>query len=752
MELKVLALRMLSQIKITNGMHSMSIANQGYPKLKQGEWNKISSGVLGELVTLSRKERWKETLRILDLMEQGLVQTDSNLYSRLLQECVNMKSLTDGKRVHTHIAKTGFAADVLLENILVNMYAKCGSLSDSRQVFDNMTKRNVGSWTTIITCYAQHGRGKEALNLFWQMKQAGMKPNRFTFPAVLRACASLAALEQGKQVHSHVIITGFELDIVSNNVLIDMYSKCKCIDDAQRLFVRMSKRDVVSWNAMLAGYSQNGHGEAALKVFWQMQSADMELNQFAFSSVMRACASLAALERGKQIHSHIIKTEFESNVFVGSSLVDMYAKCARIEDARHVFDKMPNPNVVSWTTIIAGYVQSEQGEEALKLFCQLPLHGIKPDQFVFSSVLSACASLSALEHGRQIHAQTIKSGFEPQIFAGNALIDMYSKSGCIRDARQIHDIMPTRDVISWTAMIAGCAQHGCGNEALQYFEQMQHAGLKPNHITFVCVLSACSHAGLVDEGRCYFDAMIQDHGIRPTSEHYACMVDLLGRAGHMKEAEEFIHKMPFEPCASIWGALLGACRVHGNMEVGTRAAERLLELEPQCAGTHVLLSNIYAAAGRWDDVAKVRKLMKDRGVKKEPGVSWIEAKNKVHAFVVGDRLHPQSEGIYAMLEDLTSQMKDAGYVPDTNYVLHDVEEEHKEHLLCHHSEKLALAFGLISTPPGVTIRITKNLRVCGDCHSSIKFISKIVGREITVRDTNRFHHFNNGLCSCGDYW
>lgn len=281
---------------------------------------------------------------------------------------------------------------------------------------------------------------------------------------------------------------------------------------------------------------------------------------------------------------------------------------------------------------------------------------------------------------------------------------------------------------------------------------MQQAGVKPNNITFVCVLSACSHAGLVDEGRHYFDSMFCDHGIMSTSEHYACMVDLLGRAGRIKEAEELINKMPIEPSASVWGALLGACRVHGDIELGKRAAENLLKLEPQCAGTHVLLSNIYAAAGRWDDVARVRKLMKDRGVKKETGVSWIEVRNTVHAFAVGDSLHPESERIHAMLETLTQQMKDAGYSPDTNCVLRDVEEEQKERILQHHSEKLALAFGLLTSPPGATIRIKKNLRVCDDCHSSIKFISKIVGREIIVRDTHRFHVFSGGLCSCKNYW
>jgi pentatricopeptide repeat protein len=301
-------------------------------------------------------------------------------------------------------------------------------------------------------------------------------------------------------------------------------------------------------------------------------------------------------------------------------------------------------------------------------------------------------------------------------------------------------------------MIAGCAQHGHGKDALQLFERMEHAGVKPNHITYVCVLSACSHVGLVDEGRRYFDEMSQKHGITAKVEHFACMVDLLGRTGHLGEAEILINEMPFEPCALLWRTLLGACRIHGNIGIGKHAAERILELEPEEVSTYVLLSNIYAAAGKWDDVVSVRKLMRDRGVKKEPGISWIEVKNKVHTFLVRDKSHPQTKQIYSKLEELTRQMEVAGYVPDTNFVLHDVDEEHKDHLLSYHSEKLAISFGLISTPPGTSIQIFKNLRVCGDCHTATKFISKIVGRELIVRDANRFHHFTQGMCSCGDYW
>uniref|UniRef100_UPI0040747504 Synthetic PPR-DYW protein n=1 Tax=synthetic construct TaxID=32630 RepID=UPI0040747504 len=611
---------------------------------------------------------------------------------------------------------------------------------------------SVFSWNSKIRGYARNGQPEEALSLYSQMRRSGIKPDNYTFPFVLKACASLSSLKEGKQIHGHVIKSGFESDVYVQSALIDMYAKCGELEDARKVFDEMPERNVVSWNAMISGYAQNGQSEEALELFREMQQEGIKPSEFTFCSVLSACASLGSLEMGKQIHGYVIKSGFESIVFVGNALIDMYAKCGSIEDARKVFDEMPERTVVSWTAMISGYAQNGQSEEALELFREMQREGVKPDEVTLPSVLSACANLGALEQGKQIHAYVIKSGFESDVFVGSALIDMYAKCGSIEDARKVFDKMPERDVVSWNAMIAAYAQHGHGKEALQLFQQMQQEGVKPSEVTFTSILSACSHAGLVDEGHHYFESMSPDYGITPRVEHYGCMVDLLGRAGRLDEAEDLIKSMPFQPNVVVWGTLLGACRVHGDVERGERAAERILELDPESAAPYVLLSNIYAAAGRWDEAAKVRKLMKERGVKKEPGCSWIEVNNKVHEFVAGDKSHPQTKEIYAELERLSKQMKEAGYVPDTKFVLHDVEEEEKEQLLCYHSEKLAIAFGLISTPPGTPLRIIKNLRVCGDCHTATKFISKIVGREIVVRDANRFHHFKDGVCSCGDYW
>eukprot|EP01018_Ginkgo_biloba_P002634 Gb_30098 [translate_table: standard] len=795
-----------------------------------------------DLRVLCKQGRLKEALHILHAIDEPV---DYPTYVCLLQVCVHKKALSDGKLVHAHMSERGFMPDKILQNALVNMYAKCGNLVEARRAFDQMSKRDGYSWNTIIAAYSRQGFAQEAIALYHQMQRTGIQPNQFTFPSVLPACANLESLEQGMEIHEEISRSGFQSDIFVGNALVDMYAKCGSIEKARQLFDKMPERDVVTWTAMIAGYAQNGQGVEALKLFRQMQLAEVKPNLKTFASVLPACAKLADLEQGMEIHEEIIRSELKCDVFVENALVDMYAKCGSIEKARDLFDKMPlrnvvswttmitgyaqmghvdealklfqklpepdavswntmiaaytqmgcvdealqlfqnmpnpdvvswnsmiagyaqngrvdealelfqkipKPNIVSWNTMIAGYGQNGQGAEALKLFRQMQLAGVKPDPKTFASVLSACANLAALEQGMDIHEEIIGSGFQSYVFVANALLDMYAKCGCIEKARNFFDEMHPRNNVSWTTMIAAYAMHGYGEDALKLFKQMQHSGAIPDHVTFVCVLSACCHAGLVDEGRQYFDCMTQYYHITPTMEHYGCMVDLFGRAGRFDEAQDFINKMPVKPDAIVWGCLLGACRKHNNIELGETAAEHLFELEPKNAAPYVLLSNIYAAARRWDDIEIVQRMMKDRRVRKKPGCSWIEVNKQVHCFLVGDRSHPQMPKIYAKLETLSSQMKAAGYIPNTKFVLNDVEEEQKEQLLYHHSEKLAIAFALINTFPGTTIRVIKNLRVCGDCHSALKFISKIVAREIVVRDVTRYHHFKDGQCSCGDYW
>lgn len=646
----------LRQKCVANARAAVNPFSLPFPALNSNRYSKLEDGLCPislTINTLCSDGQLNEALHILHALQSQHIPLHFTAYSSLLNACIQHKALREGKRLHAHILRfTQLNQNGCLQIKLLTMYSMCGSIEEARQVFDKIPNPNVFAWNAIIRGYAWSRTCANGIELYRQMKQTGIRANKFTFPFVLKACAAIPSLKDGREIHYDIIREGLECDVYVCAALVDMYSKCGSIENARQVFDKISQRDSVLWTAMVAGYAQNGCASEALMIFRQMQA------------------------------------------------------------------------------------------EA----------GVKPSQAGIVSALPACSHLSVLQHGKEIHGYVIRNGFDGYGNVGNSLIDMYAKCGKIRMASKVFDKMTKRDVISWNAIIAGCAMHGHEEEALGLFDQMQITGLRPDHITFVGVLSACSNAGLLEEGRRNFDLMRVDHHIAPRVEHYTCMVHLLGRIGHLDEAYDLVKNMPFEPDACVLGALFFACRAYGNIKLGERVSQWLLEIEPDNPGNYVMLSNIYAAAGQWNDVAKVRTMLKNRGMRKSTGCSWIEIKNKVHAFVAADKSHLQSQEIYALLESLEKQMKDEGYVADTSFVLHDVDDEEKRTAIYSHSEKLAIAFGLLNTSPGTTIQVTKNLRVCGDCHTAIKFISKIASREIILRDVNRFHHFRHGLCSCGDYW
>ena len=687
----------------------------------------------------------------LQMKREGL-KPDAFTYASILNACASAGALEWVKEVHRHARAAGFESDVRVGNALVHMYAKCGSIDDARLAFDKMEDQDVITWNVMIGGLAQHGCGHEAYELFLQMQREGFKPDAVTYASILNACASAGALEWVKEVHMHAREAGFESDVRVGSALVHMYAKCGSIDDARLAFDKMEERNVITWNVMIGGLAQHGCGHEAYELFLQMQREGFKPDAFTYSSILNACASTGALEWVKEVHMHAREAGFESDVRVGSALVHMYAKCGSIDDARLAFDKMEERDVITWNVMIGGLAQHGCGHEAYELFLQMQREGFKPDAVTYASILNACASAGALEWVKEVHMHAHEAGFESDVRVGSALVHMYAKCGSIDDARLAFDKMEERDVITWSVMIGGLAQHGCGHEALEVFRSMIADGVKPDEISFVAVLSACSHSGLVDEGRRLFLAMTQDYGIEPTVVLCNCMVDVVGRAGRLEEAKLFIDKMPVEPNEATWGALLGACRTYGNVDLGKLAANERLKLEPMDASAYVLLSNIYAAAGKWEEVLWVRTMMQERGIRKEPGRSWIEVDNKVHDFVVGDTSHSEAKEIYAELRRLRKRIKAEGYIPDTRLVLRNIDEEEKELALCSHSEKLAIAYGLMRTPLAEPIRVFKNLRVCSDCHTATKFISKAIVREIVVRDANRFHHFQDGVCSCGDYW
>lgn len=476
-------------------------------------------------------------------------------------------------------------------------------------------------------------------------------------------------------------------------------------------------------------------------------------NKFTFPFVLKACAGLASLPLGMTVHGSVVKFGFEDDTHVRNTMVHMYCCCEEgIQFAKKVFDESSDRDSVAWSAMIGGYVRAGNSTRAVALFREMQVIGVCPDDVTMISVLSACADLGALELGKWLESYVERKNITKSVELCNALIDMFAKCGDVDRAVKVFREMEVMTIVSWTSVIVGLAMHGRGLEAVSVFDEMVEQGVEPDEVAFIGVLSACSHSGLVDKGKYYFNTMKNRFSIVPKIEHYGCMVDMLSRAGLVNEALEFVRAMPIEPNQVIWRSIVTACHAHGELKLGESISEELIRHEPMHESNYVLLSNIYAKLLRWEKKTKVREMMDVKGMRKVPGSTMIEMNNEIYEFVAGDKSHAKYKEIYEMLEEMGREIKSAGYVPTTSQVLLDIDEEDKEDALYRHSEKLAIAFALLSTPPGTPIRIVKNLRVCEDCHSATKFISKVYKREIVVRDRNRFHHFKNGLCSCQDFW
>ncbi|WJX17078.1 Pentatricopeptide repeat-containing protein [Trifolium repens] len=727
---------------------------------------------------------------------------DHYTYPFVFKACGEISNFELGGSIHGSVFRSGFDSNVFVCNAVVSMYGKCKAVVDARKVFDELCHRGICdsvSWNSIVSVYSHCFVPNVALSLFREMTMGyGLLPEAVGVVNILPVCGFLGLGLHGKQVHGFCVRTGLVDDVFVGNALVDMYAKCGKMRDADKVFERMRFKDVVTWNAMVTGYSQIGRFEDALSLFGKMREEKIELDVVTWSSVisgyaqkglgreamdvfremcgcgcrpnvvtlvslLSGCASVGALLHGKETHCYaikfILKGEHDGDdLMVINALIDMYAKCKSLEVARAMFDEIcpKDRDVVTWTVMIGGYAQHGDANHALQLFSEMFKidNCIVPNDFTISCVLMASARLAALRFGRQIHAYVLRrSRIDSDVlFVANCLIDMYSKSGDVDTAQVVFDNMSRRNTVSWTTLLTGYGMHGRGEDALRVFDEMRKVALVPDGITFLVVLYACSHSGMADHGINLFYRMSKDFGVEPGAEHYACMVDLLGRAGRLGDAMRLINDMSMKPPPVVWVALLSACRIHSNVELGEFAAKKLSELEADNDGTYTLLSNIYANARRWKDVARIRYLMKRTGIKKRPGCSWVQGKKGLETFYVGDRTHSQSQQIYETLADLIRRINAIGYVPETSFALHDVDDEEKGDLLSEHSEKLALAYAILTLPPGAPIRITKNLRICGDCHSAITYISMIIEHEIILRDSSRFHHFKNGSCSCKGNW
>ncbi|XP_047176809.1 pentatricopeptide repeat-containing protein At4g14050, mitochondrial [Vigna umbellata] len=589
-----------------------------------------------------------------------------------------------------------------------------------------------------------------------------------------------------KKIHGQIIKAGLNQHEPIPNTLLDAYGKCGLVEDAIQLFDALPRRNPVAWASLLTACNLANRPRRALSISRSLLAAGLHPDHFVFASLVKACSNLGCLhvKQGKQVHVRFFLSPFSDDDVVKSSLVDMYAKFGLPDYGRAVFDSISSLNSISWTAMISGYarsgrkleafqlfrqtpyrnlfawtalisglVQSGNGFEALNMFVEMRYDGVSvTDPLVLSSVVGACANLALWELGKQMHGLVIALGYGSCLFISNALVDMYAKCSDLVAAKYIFWDMCRKDVVSWTSIIVGSAQHGQAEEALGLYDGMVLAGVKPNEVTFVGLIHACSHAGLVSKGRALFRSMVEDYGIEPSLQHYTCLLDLFSRSGHLHEAESLIRTMPVSPDEPTWAALLSACKRHGNTQMAVRIADHLLNIKPEEPSSYILLSNVYAGAGIWENVSKVRKLMMVMEVKKEPGYSCVDLGKESHVFYAGETSHPMKNEIIGLIRELDAEMRKRGYTPDTSSVLHDMDQQEKERQLFWHSERLAVAYGLLKAVPGTIIRIVKNLRVCGDCHTVLKLISTITNREIYVRDAKRYHHFKDGNCSCNDFW
>ncbi|KAL2225896.1 pentatricopeptide repeat-containing protein At3g53360, mitochondrial [Sesamum indicum] len=713
--------------------------------------------------SLCKQKLFKDALQTFDVLEKNAnCLVDPSTYALLISACSSLRSIEYARKIHNHILESNLLPNMILENHIVNMYGKCGFTKDARKVFDNMWERNVVSWTALIAGYSQNGPDIEAIKLYIQMQQSGFMPDHFTFGSVIKACSGLTEVDLGDQLHAQVIKSEFGSHLIAQNALIAMYTKFGRINEACSVFSRIKSKDLISWSSMIAGFSKLGYELEALCCFKEMLfQGTYYPNEFIFGSVFSACGCLGQPEYGRQIHGISIKYGFKGDAFAGCSLTDMYAKCGFLCSAKTAFDLIESPDIASWNAVIAGFAYGGDANEAMLIFSQMRHLGLapdditvrsllcgfadpfglsqgkqlhsyiikigldmdipvcntlltmyancsdfmdaykmfndiqgnadlvswnaiitmcmhqhqvaevfllfrtmllfqgRPDHITLANVLGACGKFASLEMGHQVYCFAVKNGLDFDIIVMNGLIDMYVKCGSLERARKLFDCMQNPDVVSWTSLIVGCAQFGYGEEALNLFSRMKNQGIKPNQVTLVGVLTACSHVGLVEEGMQLFNSMEQEHGVVPTREHFSCVVDLLARAGRIHDAEAFISQMVVEPDIVMWKTLLAACKNRCNIEVGKRVAENILKMDPSNSAAHVLLCGMYASAGGWKDAATMRTLMREKGVKKVPGQSWIEVKDRVHVFSAEDGLHPERDRIVSMLEELWLQILDA---------------------------------------------------------------------------------------------
>jgi pentatricopeptide repeat protein len=635
------------------------------PQKSNIAWNAILRGLVD-------RGQFSDAIQFYHLMLSQGIAPDNFTYPLVLKACSGLSALEEGRRVLEYIqfneTRHNIQRNIYVDCALIDMFAKCGSLNEARWLFEEMPRKDLASWSAITCGSVHNGEWLEALCLFKRMRLVGIWPDSVIVAAVLPACGRLETRHTGMAMHGCAVRSGFESDLFVSNALVDMYCKCGDTHDANCIFCKMEYRDAVSWGTLIAGYAQNCLYRESFELYLEMKSAGLRANAITAASTLPGLANLKLLKRGKEMHGYILKQGFESDAVVGSSLIDMYTKCGSMREAKHIFQMMSERDISIWNSLIVGYVSHGDTDSALRIFRQIwKTRQLRPNSITLVSILPLCTKMGTLTQGKEIHGYATKSSLVAVVSVGNSLIDVYCKCGYLELGIKVFNQMMVKNIVTYNTVISAHGIHGLGEEAFSFFEQMKEERIRPNKVSFIALLSACSHAGIIDKGWLLYNSMMADYRIQPEMEHYCCMVDLLGRAGNLDDALNFIKRMPVEPDINVLGSLLGACRVHNKLELAELLGKHILQKNLKDSGYYVLLANIYASTKRWKDVSEVRRVIKEKGLMKKPGSSWIQLGSCIHVFHSRGIMHPQLNKIQEILKRLLFEMKVEGYMPDQSF-------------------------------------------------------------------------------------
>ncbi|VFQ71346.1 unnamed protein product [Cuscuta campestris] len=667
---KAITMGLQSSIPLSKGLMDLYCSSQDFRSAKLvflnlknpldiTLWNGLMAAYTGQSVFTEALEIFRRLLLL-----SPYLKPDGYTYPSVLKACggLGCGGAVYGRSVHGRVIKTGFLSDVVVASSVVGMYAKGGDFGAATEVFDEIPLRDVACWNTLISSYYQAGEWDKALELFEKMKESGYRPNSVSYTAAVSSCARLLDLDRGEKIYEDLANDGFALDGFVASALVDMYGKCGHMEKAEEVFTRIPNKTLVSWNALISGYSLKGDSESCCCLLQRMNGEDMKPSLTTLSSLLSACSRSAQLCHGKFVHAYIIRHRIDTDAFLQCTLIDLYLKCGSVEAAKQVFSTTPKGDVTPWNTMISGFVSSGNYLEALGIYSDMKSAGpIKPDAITFTSVLVACSQLAALEKGREVHKSIVEQKLDSSEIVMGALLDMYAKCGAVNEALEVFHHLPQRDIVSWTSMIVAYGSHGRAVEALCLFNEMlQQPDVKPDKVTFLAVVSACSHAGLVDEGCHYFNLMVNSHGLKPEIEDYSCLLDLLGRSGRLKEAYGILQRSPsMREDVSMLSTLFSACHMHREEEeegIGEEVAELLIQKGCDDPSTCVVMANMFASRKQWGEVLDIRMKMRELGLRKNPGCSWIEVDKRIHTFFADDQSFPAVEMVYEFLNRINSHI------------------------------------------------------------------------------------------------